>query len=152
MGWKKLKGIVCGTCGYIALDGVAPDNCPVCMSPKEVFKEEGNAVNEPADPSNLSELDKKHLPVIGIVKKCGMIPEGCVDATVRVGEILHPTEPDHHIFFIDMYLDKEWITRVHLSDKVNPAAVIHLKPESSGKISVIELCNKHGKWISEVDL
>ena len=106
----------------------------------------------PQDSDNLSELEKKHIPVITIIKKCGLIPEGCQDVHVKVGQIQHPMQAGHYIQHIDFYIDKEFIARVHLTpDKLNPAAALHLKL-TGGKLTAIELCNLHGAWINEIDL
>jgi desulfoferrodoxin (superoxide reductase-like protein) len=53
---------------------------------------------------------------------------------------------------IDFYINKKFISRVHLTpEKLNPAAALHLKV-NSGTLSAIELCNLHGAWIKEIDL
>ncbi|GAF95657.1 unnamed protein product, partial [marine sediment metagenome] len=99
-----------------------------------------------------SELEKKHIPVITIIKKCGLIPEGCQDVHVKMGQIQHPMEEKHYISHIDFYIDSEFISRVILTPKnLNPAAALHLKA-TAGKLSVIELCNLHGAWIKEENL
>jgi len=147
-----MKGYVCGVCGFISIDGSAPEKCPVCGAPKTSFKEREDAINTPKDAKNLAELEKKHVPVISVIKKCGLIPEGCQDVHVKMGEIQHPMFPEHYIVKIDFYLDKKFISRVMLTpEKLNPAAALHLKAEK-GKLSVVELCNIHGAWISEIDL
>lgn len=147
-----MKGIVCKVCGFISIDGQAPDKCPVCGAPKSSFESREDAIKVPKDPNNMTDLEKKHVPVIKIVKKCGLIPEGCQDVHVKMGEIPHPTLPEHYIMHIDFYIDKKFVSRVHLTpEKLNPAAALHLKPVS-GKLTVIELCNIHGAWIKEVDL
>ena len=146
-----MKGYVCKVCGFIAINGSAPENCPVCHAPKTSF-EEKDAIKTPADPQNLTEAEKKHIPVITVVKKCGLIPEGCTDVHVKMGEIQHPMQPEHYIVHIDFYIDNEFISRIILTpDKLNPAGALHLKAKS-GKLSVIELCNLHGAWIKEVNL
>ena len=145
-----MKGYVCKVCQYISINGSAPDKCPVCGSPKTAF-EEKEAIKTPADPKNLTELEKKHVPVVTVLKKCGLI-EGCVDVHVKMGEILHPMQPEHYINHIDFYLDKEFMARIHLTpEKLNPAGALHLKV-TSGALTVIELCNIHGAWIKEISL
>ncbi|MBU4345932.1 MAG: hypothetical protein KKH29_01225 [Candidatus Omnitrophica bacterium] len=147
-----MKGFVCKVCGFISIDGGAPEKCPVCGAPKTSFQENQDAIKTPQDVNNLTELEKKHIPVITIVKKCGLIPEGCQDMHVKIGEIQHPMEPQHYIMHIDFYIDKKFISRVILTpDKLNPAASLHIKAPS-GKLAVIELCNLHGAWIKEADL
>ena len=147
-----MKGLVCKVCKYIAINGSAPDNCPVCGSPKTAFQEDANAIKTAKDPKNPTELEKKHTPAITVVKKCGLIPDGCHDAHVKIGEINHPMTKEHSILHIDLYIDKEFISRVILTpDKLNAAAALHLKADS-GKLAAIPLCNLHGAWINEADL
>lgn len=147
-----MKGFVCSVCGYISINGSAPENCPVCHAPKTAFKENPDAIKTPKDQNNLTDLDKKHVPVVKVIKTCGLIPEGCQDVHVKIGEIQHPMQAEHYIMHIDFYLDKEFISRIILTpDKLNPAGALHLKAKS-GRLSVIELCNLHGAWIKEVDL
>ena len=147
-----MKGFVCKVCGFISINGSAPDKCPVCSAPKTSFQEKLDAIKIPKDVNNLTELEKKHIPVITIVKKCGLIPEGCQDTHVKVGEILHPMQSEHYILHIDFYLDNEFISRVILTpDKLNPAAALHVKVPG-GKLTVVEFCNLHGAWIKETNL
>ena len=147
-----MKGFVCKVCGFISINGSAPENCPVCHAPKTSFEGKEDAIKTPNDVNNLSELEKKHIPVITVVKKCGLIPEGCQDVHVKVGQIQHPMEPKHYIQHIDFYIDSDFISRVILTpDKLNPASALHLKAKG-GKLTAIELCNLHGAWIKEVNL
>ena len=147
-----MKGIVCKVCGFISINGVAPERCPVCGAPKSSFQEKDDAIKTPKDAGNLTELEKKHVPVITVVRKCGLMPEGCQDVHVKMGEITHPMQKEHYIVHIDFYIDKEFVARVHLTpEKLNPGAALHLKPGGS-KLTVIEFCNLHGNWIKEADL
>lgn len=144
-----MEGFVCRVCGFISISGEAPDKCPVCGAPKTSFDQKPDVIKTAQDEANLSE---KHTPVITVVKKCGLIPEGCQDVHVKVGEVTHPMSQEHYIMIIDFYLDNGFLARVHLSpEKLNPAAALHLKAES-GKLSVIEHCNLHGAWINEESL
>jgi superoxide reductase len=138
-----MKGFVCKVCGFVSIKGSAPENCPVCGAPKTSFEEKEGALKTPQDVNNLTELEKKHVPVIRVVKK---------DVYAKMGEIEHPMQEEHHIAHIDFYIDSEFISRVKLTpEKLNPAAALHLKAES-GKLTVVELCNLHGAWIKEADL
>ena len=144
-----MKGFMCGVCGFVAIDGAAPEKCPVCGAPKKAFEEVD--VKTAADPNNLTEPEKKHVPVIVVEKKCGLIPN-CTDVHVKIGEITHPMLQEHHIRRVDFYVDRKYIARMMFtSEAVNPAACVHLKA-GSGKISAVELCNLHGVWIKEIDL
>lgn len=145
-----MKGYVCRICGFISINGSTPDKCPVCGALKVSFEEKEDAIKTPGDANNLSELEKKHIPVITIVKKSSLIPEDCRDVHVKMGEIQHPMAGEHYITHIDFYIDKEFISRVVLTpDKLNPAAALHLKAQD-GTLSVIAFCNLHGDWIKEI--
>ena len=147
-----MKGIVCKVCGYISINGLTPDKCPVCGAPASAFLEKGDAIKTAADPASPTEAERKHIPSIVVVRKCGLIPDGCMDAHVKVGEIQHPMTDEHYISRLDFYIDSEYISRIYLTPrKVNPAAALHLKA-GSGKLSVIESCNLHGEWINEIEL
>ncbi|MCB4792880.1 MAG: hypothetical protein LHV68_13505 [Elusimicrobia bacterium] len=147
-----MKGFVCSVCGFISIDGAAPEKCPVCMSPKKAFNEKDDAIVTPSAATDKIETNKKHIPVIVVEKKCGLIPDGCTDVQVKIGEVTHPMLPEHFIMNIDCYLDKKFILRAILTPgKLNPAVGLHLKV-SSGKFSAVEKCNLHGNWMTEVDL
>ncbi|MBL7068389.1 MAG: hypothetical protein ISS34_00835 [Candidatus Omnitrophica bacterium] len=147
-----MKGYVCKVCKYISINGSAPDKCPVCGAPKTAFEEKDNAASAAKDTNNLTELEKKHIPVITVLKECGLIPEGCMDVHVKMGEIKHPMQADHYIVHIDFYIENEFISRVILTpDRLNPAAALHLNAKS-GRLTVIELCNIHGAWVKEANL
>jgi len=147
-----MNGHVCKVCKYIAIDGSAPEYCPVCGAPKTAFTEDKNAIKLPQDTGSLSELEKKHVPVITVVKKCGLIPDGCMDAHVKLGEVNHPMIDVHYIMHIDFYIDKKFIARAYLTpEKLNAAAALHLKP-GTGRIETVALCNQHGAWFKESEL
>ena len=147
-----MKGHVCKVCGFISINGEAPENCPVCGAPAASFVEKEDAIMNPQEANNLTDLEKKHIPVITIIKECGLIPQGCQDVHAKIGEILHPMQVDHFIQHIDFYIDNQFIARVHMvPEKLNPAAALHLKI-GEGKLAAIVLCNIHGAWISEVSL
>ncbi len=147
-----MEGYVCGICGFVSINGQAPEKCPVCGAPKSEFDKKPDAVKTPLDSNNLNDSEKKHVPVVMITKKCGLIPDGCVDANIKIGEVVHAMTPEHFIGYIDVYIDKEFVSRTHLTpDKLNPAVGLHLKV-NSGKIAVVEWCNIHGNWFAEKEI
>ncbi len=144
-----MKGHVCKICGFVSINGSAPAKCPVCGAPQGSFEEKADALKTAQDDAKAGE---KHTPVITVVKQCGLIPEGCNDAHVKVGEVQHPMLPEHYITNIDFYIDGEYVSRVYLTpEKLNPAAALHIKV-TSGKLSAVEHCNQHGSWIQEESL
>jgi superoxide reductase len=146
-----MNTFICGKCGYVAFN-IAPERCPVCAAPKPAFTLDPAAIKKPLDPANLSDLEKKHIPVIEVKKRCGLVGPGCVDAHIKVGAILHVMEEKHFIMYIDVYLDYNFIARYHLSpEKINPVLGIHLKA-ASGELAALEHCNIHGRWIQETEI
>ena len=142
----------CKVCGHIEFNE-APEMCLVCHAKKEAFVEKPDAVHKAADPANPTDAEKKHTPEITVVRECGLIPGGsCTDVHVKVGGIIHPMLREHYIRYIDWYLDYKFFSRVWLSPEVcHPAAALHLAV-SSGTLTALENCNKHGNWMAETRL
>jgi superoxide reductase len=147
-----MKIFECGGCGHIEFNE-APEKCLVCGAKREAFRENPDAITRPADPENLTDGDKKHIPKIVVVKQCGLFPGGsCSDVHVRVGEIDHVMEAKHYITYIDYYVNHKFVSRVWLSPEAcNPGAALHLKA-SSGTLTAIENCNVHGCWMNETEI
>lgn len=147
-----MRTLECTGCGHIEFDE-APAVCLVCGAGRSSFEDKPDAVKKPENPNELSEGDRKHIPVIVVVKTCGLIPDGsCTDVHVKVGEIEHVMSDEHHIRYIDYYLDHKFISRVWLSPgSCHPAAGLHVRA-TSGTITAVENCNVHGNWLTEVDI
>ena len=146
-----MKLMECSVCGHIEFNA-APDKCLVCRSAAGTYSENDEAVKNPADPANLTDGDKKHIPQITVVKQCGLIPDTCTDVHVKVGEINHVMTPEHFIQYIDAYVDYKFMSRIWLAPGLcHPAVGFHVNAKS-GKFTTIESCNVHGKWMAETDL
>lgn len=145
-----MKIFICTVCGHIEFN-TAPEKCPVCMAEKEKFEQNDAVFKESIEKS--PEAEVKHVPAVTISKQCGLIPESpCVDVNVRIGKTMHPMEEKHFIQFIDCYQNDSYICRVMLTPlNVYPAACFHLK-NLSGKITIVENCNIHGYWKTEVSV
>jgi superoxide reductase len=140
---------ICTVCGHIEFADLAA-LCPVCKSPKEKYSPNDRIFEESAEKSK--EAAVKHIPIITLNKTCGLISEqACVDITVRVGATLHPMETAHFIQFIDCYLDNVHMARGMLTPGVFAAGCFYLKSRGS-KVVIVENCNIHGYWKTEVTL
>jgi desulfoferrodoxin-like iron-binding protein len=140
---------ICAVCGHLEFNELG-DNCPVCYAPKEKFSQNDNVFTEAAEKGE--EASVKHIPSVKVNKECGLIPEdSCTDILIRIGETLHPMTTEHSIQFIDIYQNDKYIERIMLTPNINPAGCVHLK-DGSGKITVVELCNLHGYWKTDVAL
>lgn len=104
-------------------------------------------VNLPKDAANLTDLEKKHMPVIdapGKVKK-----DQTFDIKVDVGKLLaHPNEPGHFIEWIELYCGDTFLGRINYSGGTSyPTAVFRVKLDHAhGPIKAWEKCNLHGLW------
>ena len=146
-----MKGLVCKVCGYVALDGKT-DVCPVCHA-KNAFEEKEDAYKMPDFVVEKGESEKKHIPSIKIMSQCGAAHDGeCSVVHVNIGEIQHPSMPEHHITTITFYIENKYAGVFNLTSDIVPSAVLHLKSGTKGKVQVIENCNIHGKWYNEIVL
>jgi superoxide reductase len=147
-----MKILECKVCGHIEFNEVV-GKCKVCRNAAEMFAENPDAIRRPADPNNLTDGDRKHIPQIFVRKDCALIVGGpCTDVMAKVGEIEHVMQSAHYIRTLDFYLDHQFISRIWLSPETcHAAAGLHLSA-SSGTLTVLENCNVHGNWMAEVEL
>jgi len=106
-------------------------------------------VNHPKDPANLSDLEKKHLPVIDAPEK--FKAGEAVEVTVEVGKLLaHPNEPGHFIEWIDLYANYVFLARLSLTAVTTKpvlktqVVIPHGLPEAT--LRTFARCNLHGVW------
>lgn len=111
-------------------------------------------INTPQDAANMTDLEKKHMPVID-----------CPDAVkagepfqvkIKVGSIPHVMEEGHSVQWIDVYFKKNFFTRIELTPvftlpEVTVTLVRHSKHKSS-TLRVVERCNLHGQWEAAKDI
>jgi len=137
------KLFICTICGHIEF-GSAPANCPVCAA--TTFIEDPNAIM-----ATEKEGKEKHVPVLVYSATCGLIPNECKDVFIKVGSVPHPMQADHWIMWIDVYVNNQFASRVHLTPQTLQAATcVHFKKDVKGTVTVIENCNKHGKWMAKI--
>ena len=139
------KALVCSVCGYIHLKDVAPEKCPVCGANSKAFNLKNDALKTNEDIVTTGESHKKHLPVISI----NNINENIQEVKVKVGELEHPMVPEHYITNIMFYADNEYVGGIALTSNLKPEGSVSLNTKGK-KISVIEHCNIHGDWITEL--
>lgn len=106
-------------------------------------------VNRPKDMNAMTDLEKKHLPVIsvpGAVKA-----DQPFEVTVEVGKLLaHPNENGHFIEFIDLYAEDVFLARLDLTAvTTRPVLKIPVVLFHSGlktRLRAFARCNLHGTW------
>lgn len=105
-------------------------------------------VNQPADAGNLTEMEKKHIPVIDCpdTVKAGE----SFQVKIRVGEIPHVSEEAHHIQWIEVKTGENLYARVELTPVLSiPEVTVSLRKAGkhrSSTLRVLERCNIHGLW------
>ncbi len=160
--WKQLKSLktrgqiiklfICTVCHHISFDH-APITCPICSSTIESFEKAPDAIKRPDNFAELSELEKKHIPVIRLTKDSDY-----VNVHVVVGEILHEMDIDNHICFIDCYyssshIQKKCVSRINFNcDRIHPSTTLRFNYVTGGVITVIIKCNAHGNWLAKANL
>lgn len=120
------------------------------MSEKGLFC----GINRPADASNLTEMEKKHIPVIECPDR---VKAGePFQVKVKVGEIPHVSEEAHHIQWIEIKSGENLYARFEPTPvQSRPEVTVTLVKagkHSSGTLRVIERCNMHGLWESTLDI
>ncbi|MEN8261924.1 MAG: desulfoferrodoxin family protein, partial [Nitrospirota bacterium] len=127
--------------------------CPVCGMPIENFENVPDAIKIPGDPNNLTEVERKHVPVVLISRECSSVHgEGCADVHVKIGEIEHVMETEHYIKYIDFYASKKYLTRLVLTpQRIHPSVGLCLNV-NTGKLTTVGNCNVHGSWMTKVRL
>jgi len=120
------------------------------MSEKGLFC----GLNKPADPANLSEMEKKHIPVIDCpdtVKAGQPFP-----VKIKVGEVPHVSEEAHHIQWVEIKSGENLYARVELTPVLSlPEVTVTLKKAGKHrrtKLRAIERCNIHGLWEAEKEI
>jgi len=104
-------------------------------------------VNKVADADNMTDLEKKHVPVIDAPEK---VKAGeCFCVTVEVGKLLaHPNERGHYIHFVELYADETYLGRVDLTPVTTCPTVrfcVQLDHVHE-QLRAFEFCNLHGVW------
>ncbi|NOY64350.1 MAG: superoxide reductase [Nitrospirae bacterium] len=105
-------------------------------------------INRPADPANMTDLEKKHTPVIECpdTVKAGEPFE----VRIKVGEMPHVMEEGHHIQWIELYSGQNQYIRIDLTPVfTKPEVTVTLVKGGKHRTStlrVVERCNLHGTW------
>jgi len=105
-------------------------------------------INKPKDTANLTETEKKHIPVFECPDK---VKSGePFQIKIKVGEMPHVMEEGHHIQWIEVKSGENFYERVDLTP-VFTRPEITLTLIKGGKhekrtLRVIERCNMHGLW------
>ncbi|HDZ20707.1 hypothetical protein LCGC14_0367880 [marine sediment metagenome] len=110
-------------------------------------------VNKPADAKDLTDLEKKHLPVLCAPDsvKAG----ACFEVVVEVGKLLaHPNENGHFIEFVELYADDIYLARADLTAVTTcPSVRFNVSlPGAVKQLRAFARCNLHGVWVSAMSI
>lgn len=108
-------------------------------------------INHPEDMDNMTDLEKKHYPVISVPDV--IKADEPFEVTVEVGKLLtHPNEHGHFVQFIDLYVEYLQLARIDLTAVTTlPTMKVMVKLGHAGKTSKLRAfarCNLHGVWES----
>jgi len=110
-------------------------------------------VNVVKDPRKMTDLEKKHFPVITAPKK---IKKGeCFEAMIEVGKLMeHPNEPGHFIEFIELYADHTYLGRMDFTARTTcPVMKACLSLDHvHGWLRAFAHCNLHGTWEGKTEI
>jgi superoxide reductase len=110
-------------------------------------------VNTVKDCENMTDLEKKHLPVITVPKS---VKKGeCFEVAVEVGKLMqHPNEPGHYIEFVELYADHTYLARMDLTAcRTCPIMRTCISLDHShGKLRAFAHCNLHGTWEDQAEI
>lgn len=98
------------------------------------------------DPNGMSDLEKKHTPVIEID---GSIKEGeTLQVSVEVGKYMeHPNQHGHFIQWIELYSGDTFLGRADFaSERTQPKALFSIKLDHLHPLRALAQCNMHGTW------
>ncbi len=107
-------------------------------------------VNKPKDISNMTDFEKKHIPVITAPDKVNKNEE--FDVIVEVGKLFpHPNEPGHFISWIELYSGDTFLARAYFSGGTSsPKVLFRVKlSHAHGFLKAWAMCNLHGLWQGE---
>ncbi len=106
--------------------------------------------NTPKDPSNMTDLEKKHTPVIDCP---ATVKSGePFKVSISIGEMPHVMEEGHHIQWIEVYSNENFYARIDLTPVFTRPEVTVTLVKGGGHrtstVKVIERCNLHGQWVA----
>jgi superoxide reductase len=111
-------------------------------------------INQPKDASNLTEAEKKHIPVIECpdTVKAGEP----FQVKIKVGEIPHVSEEGHHIQWIEVKSGENTYARVELTPAFSKAeatiTLVKAGKHRTSTLRAIERCNLHGLWEAKKEI
>jgi len=103
-------------------------------------------INVPASKGELSDMEKKHIPIISAPDD--IKPGDSFEVVVEIGKLMkHPNEPAHFIQWVELYSGDTFLGRAEFTPGMTePIAKFTVKLEHMHSLRAIERCNIHGLW------
>ncbi len=116
----------------------------------------GINVPKSKNPDEMTDLEKKHTPVITAPEK---VKAGDLfDVKVETGVYMkHPNEYGHYFGWIELYLDDTLVSRADLQPVLSsPSVTLKISAthshEGKRKLRALAFCNLHGIWEGEKEI
>ena len=109
-------------------------------------------MKKPKDPTNATDFEKKHTPVI---RTPDTVKKGEVfSAIVEVGKIVtHPNEPGHFIQWVELYSGDTFLGRAELTPVLtDPVVTFAVRLDHIHPLKAVARCNLHGVWVGTKEL
>ena len=105
-----------------------------------------SGINMAADMNNLSDLEKKHLPIINVPNSVKTGEK--FEVQIEVGKLLeHPNELAHHIQWIVLLNGSITLAIIQLTpETTSPKVSLSVSLDKDAKLRALERCNIHGEW------
>jgi desulfoferrodoxin (superoxide reductase-like protein) len=137
---------VCQICGHLEF-GAPPAVCPMCRSSKEKFETDDSIFAE--SENKFKSLSETHSPELVVTKKSQLVTEEpSISVQIKIGHRIHASTEEHHIRFIDCYIDDAYFGCLLPKTNSHPAAVLEIRAQGS-VVRVVSRCTLHGYWQKE---
>lgn len=106
-------------------------------------------LNRPKDWKNLTDMAKKHVPIIDAPEKVKAREPFTVKIKVGgIDNVEHPNTLGHWINWVELYAGERWISRVEFAPEMCDGYVVslNLALSESATLRAHEFCNLHGVW------
>lgn len=106
-------------------------------------------LNKPKDWTNLTDMAKKHVPVIEAPEKVKAKEPFTVKIKVGgIDGIEHPNTLGHWVNWVQLYAGERVITRVEFAPEMcdSYVATLNVTLNQTAKLRAQEFCNLHGIW------
>ena len=106
-------------------------------------------LNKPKDWTNLTDMAKKHVPIIEVPEKVKAKEPFTVKVKVGgIDGVEHPNTLGHWINWVELYAGERLISRVEFASEMcdNYVVTLNVTLNETATLRAREFCNLHGVW------